>query len=233
MRFLLCSDFSNVGYKYLDKFFNLNQKHSCLFVGYAHEDDLSMNESFAVQRLSDANFKVEFLTENFDAKKTFDLVFVRGGNTTKLIHYLRKYNQFEYLKTLVEKHNAVYVGNSAGSVLAGSDTEWTLRSEPYSVDLKRLYGVKALLGFGFVNKLVFVHCSKLRLLHESESIDGSNNWRVWNREFYGEYLKDRNLYKRDKYIVLGNNQVLYRDGDVEKILTYDWSKIPVNKNYGK
>lgn len=233
MRLLLCSDFANIGYKYLDKFFDLNTKHSCLFVGYAHEDDTDMNESFAVDRLLDANFDVEFLTENFDTKKIFDLIFVRGGNTTKLIHYLKKYKQFEYLKDLVEKYNSVYVGNSAGSVLAGSDTEWTIRSEPYSVDLKRLYGGGALLGFGFVKKLVFVHCSKLRLLHESESIDGSNNWRVWNGEFYGEYLKDRKLYSEDKYMVLGNNQVLYRDGKVEKILTYNWSKIPVDKNYGR
>lgn len=230
MKLLLCSDFFNIGKLYLDRFFDLKKKHTCLFVGYAHEDDETMFESGTVALLEGMNFEVENLTFGFDkdSHKKFDMVFVRGGNTTKLIHYLKKYDQFEYVKSLAEG-GAVYVGNSAGSVLAGSDTEWTLRSEPYDFNMKAEFGKDALKGFGFVKKLVFVHCSKYRLPFDDESVCGSRNFRVFNGEFYADYLRDRKLYKKEEFLTIGNNQVLFEKGGVQKILTYDWSHIPVLK----
>ena len=38
MKLLLCSDFSGVGYKFLDKFFDKTEGLKCLFVGYAQDD---------------------------------------------------------------------------------------------------------------------------------------------------------------------------------------------------
>ena len=78
-----------------------------------------------------------------------------------IMHYLRKFNQFEKVKKLVE-NGAVFAGQSAGAIVAGSDTEWTLESEPYEYDLKQEFGKDALMGFGFIDKLVFVHASKHR-----------------------------------------------------------------------
>lgn len=231
MKLLLASDFYSIGSKYLNRFFDLDKKHTCLFVGYACEDDDEMFASGVIDIFESLNFNVMNLTPDFDMKNnsSFDLVFVRGGNTTKLVHYLKKYNQFEYVKNLA-LNGALYAGNSAGSVLAGSDTEWTLRAEPYEKDLKKIYGKDALLGFGFVDKMVFVHCSRLRMLHHDEFIEGSKNWRVFNNEFYAEYLIDRKNYKEGTYITLGNNQVYYQNDGESKILTYDWSSIPVYKD---
>lgn len=231
MKLLLCSDFKNIGYKYLDKFLDLTKENLCLFIGYASDDYETENEepSSSMLRLQSLNCKVIQLCEGYDFKDKIDLIFVRGGNTTKLIHLLKKFNQFEKIKQLAEK-DVLYIGESAGSVLAGSDTEWTLRTEPYEFDLKTEFGENALKGYGFVEKMIFVHCSKYRFPFTGE-VQGDTNIRIYNDIFYKDYLQDRKLYKKESYITLGNNQVYYQNGDEKKILTYDWSKIPFKKIY--
>jgi hypothetical protein len=124
--------------------------------------------------------------------------------------------------------NIVYIGESAGALLVGSDTEWTLRSEPYDYDVKKEFGENALKGFGFVDKMIFVHCSKYRFPYSCEVVNGEIV-RLPNTEYYNAYLGDKKLYNADTYITLGNNQVYYENDSEKKILTYDWSKIPVRK----
>ena len=229
MRLLLCSDFKNIGYKYLDRFLDLDKKNNCLFIGYASDDfgDVNAEPSSSMLRLESLNCNVIELNENYNFSDKIDLIFVRGGNTTKLIHLLKKFNQFDKIKNLAE-NGVLYIGESAGSVLAGSDTEWTLRTEPYEFDLKKEYGENALKGYGFVDKLIFVHCSKYRFPFTGE-VEGDSNIRIYNDIFYKDYLEDRKLYDKDLYITLGNNQVFYENNDEKKILTYDWSKIPFKK----
>ena len=89
------------------------------------------------------------------------MIFVKGGNTVQLLHLLRKYNQFDKIKDLVN-NGVLYVGQSAGAIIAGIDTEWTLKSEPYNVDLKSIFGKDAYRGFCFVDSNILVHASKLR-----------------------------------------------------------------------
>ncbi|MBQ8451203.1 MAG: Type 1 glutamine amidotransferase-like domain-containing protein [Clostridia bacterium] len=231
MKLLLCSDFKVVGSKFLYKFFNLNEQHTCLFVDYASEDYDVQNEieytSSAKEKLLELGFKIIQLNPDYNFQDKVDMIYVRGGNATKLIHLLRKYNQFKQIKTLTES-GVLYAGESAGALIAGTDTEWTLRAEPYNFDVKSEFGEKALMGFGWIDKMIFVHCSKYRFPWSSENY-GSNLVRIKNREFYGEYLKDLKIYPKGTYLTLGNNQVLYQNGNDYKILTYNWSKVPVIK----
>ena len=228
MRLLLCSDFSGVGYRYLNRFGEELIGKTCLFVGYAEDDEFE-EESSSATILKDMGMNMEFLKEGFDFNKQIDVVFVRGGNTTRLIHFLRKFNQYEKLKELIFK-DVIYIGNSAGSVLVGSDTEWTLDAEPYEYNLKIEYGKDALLGFGIVDKLVFVHCSKYRMAWKFErDMFGGELFKTLDRECYPAYLEDIKKYKRGEYIKIGNNQVYFINGDVRKIITYDWRNIPVRK----
>lgn len=230
MKLLLCSDFKNFGTQHISKFFETTHEKTCLFVPYACENDEEMYENHAQEKFDELGIKTVNLTEDYDFSDKIDMIYVRGGNATKLIHLLKKNNQFNKIKNLVEKQDVLYMGNSAGALLAGSDTEWTLESEPYEFDLKQLYGKDALKGFGWVNKMVFVHCSKYRMLWSHEIIDGSKNWRVPNTEYYGDYLRDRKKYDKNSYITLGNNQILYQNGDIttRKVLTTNWSNIPVS-----
>lgn len=226
MKLLLSSDFSGIGYKYVKKFFKNTKGLNCLFVGYAQEDDEEL-ESAGAKRFQDMGINVILLTENYDFSDRIDIVFVRGGNTTRLVHFLRKFNQYDKIKDLVEKQNVLYVGSSAGSVLVGTDTSWTLPSEPYEYDLIELYGENGLKGFGWIDKLVFVHCNKYRLCWDFEKEYENDLFRTLDRECYPAYLDDKKKFKRSEYLKLNNNQVYIVDGTYEKLITYNWSKLPV------
>lgn len=226
MKLLLCSDFSEVGYKYVKKFFKDTKGLNCLFVGYAQEDDNEL-ESKGANRFKDLGINVFSLTDNFEFDIQIDIVFVRGGNTTRLLHYLHEYNQYEKIKSLIENKDVLYVGSSAGAVLVGTDTEWTLDSEPYEYDLKRIYGDNALNGFGWIDKLVFVHCSKYRICWDFERENEKDLFRTLDNECYPAYLKDKKLYKRNDYLKINNNQVYVIDGEKNKMFSYDWYGLPI------
>ena len=226
MKLLLCSDFSGVGYRYLNKFCESFEGKTCLYVGYAQEDEFEEDSSAAVV-LKSMGMNVKFLKEGYDFSDRIDVIFARGGNTTRLIHYLRKFNQYDKIKDLI-KRDVIYIGNSAGSILVGTDSEWTLESEPYEVDLKKEYGKDALLGFGLIDKLIFVHCTKYRMARGYEmEMCGGKVFRTLDTDCYPAYREDIKKYKKDEFIRIGNNQVYYINGDTRKIITYDWRNIPV------
>lgn len=228
MKLFLCSDYTCTA-RFMSKFFDLSEPHKCLFVGYANEDkDFSVNDSSAADILKDQNFELVALDENYKFDEKIDLIFVRGGNTTQLIHYLKKYNQFEKLKKMAES-GVVFAGQSAGAILAGADTEYTLVAEPYGVDLKKLYGTDALKGYGFVDKMIFVHASKYRMCRKGEMAEGEQPFRTLDTDCYPAYRKDLKRFSKDEFIRIGNNQVYLVDGGKKRILTFDWSKIPVKK----
>lgn len=226
MRLFLCSNFKFLAEKFLPRFFDMSKKHNCLLVGYADDGGDFYSESNTIF-LENLGFNVFHLDENYSFSDKLDMIFVKGGNTTQLIHYLKKYNQFEKIKQLV-LDGVLYVGQSAGAIVAGSDTEWTLKSEPYSVDLKKEYGENALLGFGFINKLVFVHASKYRFPF-SDEIDnaGRSDFKVKNTFFYKDYLRERKENQTKPFIVLKDNGAFLKDETSEKMVFFDWSKYPL------
>lgn len=230
MKLFLCSNFKYLAQKFFPKFFDMSKKHNCLFVGYADEDKDFYSQS-NVEFLQELGFNVFCLDENYKFEDKIDLIYAKGGNTTQLLHYLRKFNQFEKVKKLVE-NGAVFAGQSAGAIVAGSDTEWTLESEPYEYDLKQEFGNDALLGFGFIDKLVFVHASKHRFPFSPEIENaGRSDFRVSNDFFYKAYLSERKQNKNKPFIVLKDNEAFLQNDDVGKIVRFNWSKFPVLEEY--
>jgi len=211
MKLLLCSDFSGVCYRYLKKFYKNVKGLTCLFVGYAQEDEFEA-ESGSAKLFDKMGVNLVFMGENYDFGQKIDIVFVRGGNTTRLIHYLRQYNQYDKLKELIETQDVLYIGNSAGAVLVGTDTAWTLPSEPYEYDLTEIYGENALKGYGWIDKLVFVHCSKYRLCWEHEMENENDIFRTFDNECYPAFLEDKKIFKRNQYLKIDNNQAFYVNG---------------------
>ena len=112
-------------------------------------------------------------------------------------------------------------------MLAGIDTEWTLPAEPYEYDLKEIYGKDALKGYGWINKLVFVHCSRLRICWRFEMQHENDYFRTIDKECYPAYLDDKKKFKRTEYLKINNNQAYFVLNDEEKMLTYNWSKLPI------
>lgn len=222
MRLLLCSDYAGVGYKFLNKFFDKTEGLTCLFVGYAQEDEFEA-ESRAVLSFKSMGMKVIILKEGYDFQDKIDLIFVRGGNTTRLIHHLHKFNQFEKIRKLVEEDSVLYIGSSAGSVLAGSDTEYCLRSEPYDYDVKSEFGKDSLKGYGWIDKMVFVHTTQHRMCYPDE-MQNENDFFITNDTFcYPAHLEEIKIYDENLYTCIGNNQALFVDGEEKILLTDDWS----------
>ena len=230
MKLFLSSNFKCLAYKFLPNFFDLSEKHNCLFIGYADEEKDFYSES-TVAFLEDLGFNVFCLDENYRFDNEIDMIYVKGGNTTQLLHYLKKYNQFEKIRELV-KNGVLYAGASAGAIIAGSDTEWTLVSEPYDFDIKSEFGDDSLLGFCFVEKLIFVHASKYRfpVTPEIESA-GRSDFRVKNDFFYKAYLKERKQNKDKPFIVLKDNEAFLQNEDNGKVVSFDWKNYPVLDEY--
>ena len=230
MKLLLCSNFKFLGPKFLPEFFDLGLKRNCLFVPYADEDKDFVSES-TVEFLESLNFNVFHLNQDYKFDKDIDVIYVKGGNVTQLLHYLRMYGQFEKIKEMVES-GVLYIGQSAGAVVAGSDTEWTLASEPYDFDVKKQFGKNALFGFNFVKKLVFVHASRYRfpISPEIESA-GRSDFRLSNEFFYKSYLNERRQNRDKPFIVLKDNAAFLQNDDSGNIVYFDWSKYPVLDEY--
>ena len=226
MKLFLCSNFKYLAPKFLPRFLDLSQKNNCLFIPYADEEKDFICES-TVEFLENLNFNVYHLNEDYKFDKKIDIIFVKGGNATQLLHYLKKYNQFNKIKEMVQC-GVLYAGQSAGALIAGSDTEWTLESEPYDFDMKTEFGEDALRGFGFINKLIFVHASKHRFPVTPEiEMAGRNDFKLSNDFFYKAYLRERRENENKPFIVLKDNEAFIKNGEKEQMVRINWSKYPV------
>lgn len=80
-------------------------------------------------------------SEKFNAKKEYDVVFVCGGNTFDYLDRIRKTELDKYIIEFTKKEDAVYVGVSAGSILAGPDITIAGDEDPNNVGLTDLKGL--------------------------------------------------------------------------------------------
>jgi len=88
--------------------------------------------------LTEINLKRKLSIKEF---KKFDVIFVAGGNTFYLLQKMRETGFDKIVKKLTE-NNVVYVGSSAGAVVAGPDI-WPIRfiDDPSKAKLKSFKGL--------------------------------------------------------------------------------------------
>ncbi len=90
------------------------------------------------------------------AAPEFDLVYVCGGNTFAILDALRKTGLDARVRDAV-RSGALYIGVSAGSILAGPDIAiagWGSEGDRNDIGLQ---GAEELAGFGFVDLTVAPH----------------------------------------------------------------------------
>lgn len=225
MKMLLCSDFSGVGYKFLHRLAINPKNKKCLFINYARED-IDDTECLAKDRLVEAGFEIVFLSKDFDFNQKINIIFCRGGNVGALIDRLREFNQYDKIKNMI-KSGTVYVGNSAGTILVGTETDWTLKSEPYEVDMISKYGKHAMDGFGLVDKIFIPHTGKYFMGRPEDAEYEGEKFRTPNSFFYPVTLKERKMLKGKNLECIKNNEAILIDGKTYKKVKYDWNKLPV------
>lgn len=231
MKLFLCSNFKMLAKKFLPLFFDMSKKHKCLFVPYADEEKDFYSES-NVLFLNELGFDVIHLNEGYEFNDKIDMIYVKGGNVTQLIYYLRKFKQFDKIKKLVLEDDVLFAGQSAGAIVAGNETKWTLESEPFDINLEKEFGENGYCGFEFLDKIIFVHASKFRFAFGAEIENaGRADFRVSNDFFYKAYLRERKENKHKPFIVLKDNEAFIKLGDKEKKVRLDWSKFPVLNEY--
>lgn len=118
--------------------------------------------------------------------KDFDIIYFSGGNTFYLLEKIQQSDIHDLIVNFI-KNGKIYIGSSAGSVIAGPNIA-PLRDLDNYLKAPNLKGHK---GFGLVDFIVFPH---------------------WGHEqFRDKYLKHRihHTYNEDnKIILLTNNQFI-------------------------
>jgi len=82
-----------------------------------------------------------------------DAIYVEGGNTFYLLDICNKSGFTKIVKELVDKKDKLYIGTSAGSIIAGPNIE----SSKYLDDLSVAPKLKNFSGFNLVNFLIIPH----------------------------------------------------------------------------
>lgn len=136
-------------------------------------------------------FSIDFIKELFRSKV---VIIVHGGNTYDISMNLHRNGWFFLIKVLMERYNAVYIGYSAGAIMATPDINTAQWADIKSKDLKEEEEV----GFGFVDFLIKPHYG-----------------RFYERLYY-DFLLYAQKHKKDMYLIEEYGSIIV---DGENIIT--------------
>jgi dipeptidase E len=93
-------------------------------------------------------------SEKFLNDKKYDAVFVCGGNTFDYLDRMRKTGLDKFIYDFIKKKDSVYIGVSAGSIIAGPDIRiagWGEGADDNKINLQDLRGL------GLINFIIYPH----------------------------------------------------------------------------
>ena len=102
----------------------------------------------------------------------YNVMFVCGGNTFKLMKFARQVNFDKDIKSLLER-GGVYIGVSAGSLIVGPSIQIANEIHPDKNDVSLV----DFNGFNIVNFIIFPHYSS-NLEEEIKSFEKRNNAKI-------------------------------------------------------
>jgi len=187
----------------ISKKVNLNQANKLVFIDTAAEPEKSGDITWLEndrQALVDAGFKVADYTITGKTKEKlkvdlgeFDYIYLSGGNTAYLLDQSHKSGFMSLIKELVQEKGKVYIGTSAGSIIAGPKL---------SEYLDQIPELENRVGYGFVNFILVPHW-------------GSKDFK---EDYLGERLKI--VYKKDQVplLLLTDNQYVHVQGEQMEIV---------------
>jgi len=127
--------------------------------------DVELLHDCGIQHIEEFDLKDKNIKEVEKAFEEKDIVFVNGGNTFYLLHHVQK-SGFDIIIKRFIKNGGIYVGVSAGTILANPTIEvagWK------NID-KNKVGLQNITALNFVDFLTFVHFNEsYRQLVDEES----------------------------------------------------------------
>jgi dipeptidase E len=168
--FLTSAGFSNkkIGEAFVAELGKSPEQTTVLVVAYAQNDNEQFYVNESIKELKDLGFnKISIFNlhnPEMVLQSNFDVIYVCGGNTYSILKKMRDTKLDKFIIREVE-NGAIYVGVSAGSIIAGPGIKiagYGSESDPNDVQLTDLG------GFKLTNTIIFPHFRE-ELKHEVES----------------------------------------------------------------
>lgn len=123
--------------------------------GQTEKENFYINESKKEVEALGFNITVLNMNTEFDIKELqdFDVIYVCGGNTFSILNKMRETGIDTFIKSQINK-GSIYIGVSAGSIIAGPDIEiagWGVDGDSNDI------GLKDLKGFNFTDISIAPH----------------------------------------------------------------------------
>lgn len=148
----------NVLNKFLEITGDTKNKHVAIITTAAEGKEVNKYSQLAHKQFIDLGFlSVDFIDLETDPTKDFslyDVVYVCGGNTFKLLKFARTAN----LKTSIEsllKRGCIYIGVSAGSIIIGPSVKIADEVQPDP----NIVGLSDFSGLDIIKEIVLPHYS--------------------------------------------------------------------------
>jgi len=189
---------------------------TCLFCNYA-EEEKSNYYNRTIKHLREIFDNIIELHPGYKFNNAIDAIFVNGGSNFELVYKLKKYNQFDKLKKMVE-NGTLYIGNSAGSMLCSKNFLFSKLYEP--PEIEDCIAEENCTGFGFIDKSMLMHASKYKF-REKKGL-------IFDKETYHTYITIK--LKQPNPLKIPNNGVYIVADKLAKLKVYPWKKIIEQKS---
>jgi dipeptidase E len=163
-----------------DKFVEIknskNLKKAVMITTASTDKENNQYNQMGLSQLKSAGIEVvDFYDFENDEPKdlsSYDVIYVCGGNTFKLMKFSREANFDKDIKSLLER-GGVYVGVSAGSLIVGPSIQ--IANEVHSD--RNEVGLIDFSGFNIIDLIIFPHYSP-DIEEEIKLFEGKNNVKV-------------------------------------------------------
>lgn len=103
--------------------------------------------------VTDYTFTDKNVQEVRDELSTFDVLYMEGGHTFYLLQQMQQCGAIEIIRDLVQNHGKIYIGTSAGSIVAGPDVAPAQLGESY----EKAPQLDGTIGLCLVQFVIFPH----------------------------------------------------------------------------
>lgn len=163
-----------------DKFVEIknskNLKKAVMITTASTDKENNQYNQMGFSQLKSAGIEiVDFYDFENDAPKdlsSYDVIYVCGGNTFKLMKFAREANFEKDIKSLLERRG-VYIGVSAGSLIVGPSIQIADEVHPD----KNEVGLTDFNGFNITDLIIFPHYSS-DIEEEIKSFEKSNSVKI-------------------------------------------------------
>lgn len=166
----------NVYNKFKEIVDSKNFKKAAIITTAAFGKKNNQYSQLALSQLKSVGFnKIDFYDFENDGQKDlsiYDVIYVCGGNTFKLMKFAKDFNFDKEIKSLL-KRRGVYIGVSAGGLIVGPSIKIAgeINSDANEV------GLTDFNGFNIVDIIIFPHYS-LKFERDIKSFEDRNNVRI-------------------------------------------------------